>query len=791
MSCYITISNITGEPPYEITVCDNYGNNCFLAAYELSYVPPTIYVDIPSDWSLLPFVQVTVESSEGCEELQFVQTTPTPTPSNTPTPTPSPSAPPTSPTPTPSITPSITPSKSIPIPPYFEVQNVNGSNPQTIVLRSLLNSKFTVDFGNGDPALNYSIINPAYTATTNVALSKSYASGDYTTTLYDLRYGSPTFPNSAAGINELYFGKISGISANTYTFTAFTNLDSITITGSTVEDFSFYYPVTFDTFTYDSNSASTFNFEIKNSTNLGTVLYRYNSFTSATINYSGYTTPSRPTNLSVRFNSFLTQLNFGSPQTGSWIYLANNSVLSNFNFLTPLSSSTTTTRVSLDSNRITGWTENFPTSVTRIDLDNQAGGLSGGANSFKFFQPNLNNNTNLSFLYLYNNSLTSVTDTISACTSLSELRLDRNRLQTIPQVLPNSISTLWLQNNFLTGYTSNFPTSTNDFNIGSLAGGYNNALYSWDVELTGATNLQYFQARQCSLTGWTKTFPTSILSIDLQENNISAFTNSISAATSLITLKLNNNDLLSLPPIFPNSIQNLYLDNNQFTGYTSNIPTSLEYINVRNQFAIGNYIPEWTQELTGATNLNEFDISRVGLTAWTKNFPSSIRTIDMSINDLTNINLGLMTGVTNISFASNNSLSAITNLSAATSLNTIYLNSTNFKTSSDIIQGDFPSTLKIFSFNLVTSLTGWTNTFSALTGFTSGQFTNTGLKTAAVDYLLQDFYNLATARTLTNKTLLLSGLTGTQPESPTGGLTNPYYLGLKNSPYNWTVTVKP
>ena len=791
MSCYITITNITGTPPYQITVCDNNGNNCFLAAYETSYVPPTIYVDLPSDWSTLPFVQVTVESSEGCEELQFIQTTPTPTPSNTPTPTPTPSAPPTSPTPTPSITPSITPSKSMPIPPYFEVQNIDGSNPQTIILRSLLNSKFTVDFGNGDPALNYSIVSPAYTATTNIALSKSYASGDYTTTLYDLRYGSPTFPNSAAGINELYFGKISGISANTYTFTAFTNLDLISITGSTVEDFSFYYPTTFDTFIYNYNSASTFNFEIKNSTNLGNIQYRYNNFTSATINYSGYTVSSRPTSLSVRNNTYLTQLNFGSPQTGAWIYLAENATLSNFNFLTPLSSSTTTTRVSLDSNRITGWTENFPTSITRIDLDNQTGGLLGGVNSFKSFQPNLNNNTNLSLLYLYNNSLTSITDTISACTSLSTLRLDRNRLQTIPQVLPNSISTLWLQNNLLTGYTSNFPTSITDFDISSTVGGYNNALYSWDVEISGATNLQYFRARECSLTGWTKTFPSSVLYIDLQQNNISAFTNSISACTSLVTLKLNNNDLQSLPPTFPNSIQNLYLNNNQFTGYTSNIPTSLQYIIVGNQFGVNTYIPEWTQELTGATSLNEFDISRVGLTAWTKNFPSSIRTIDMTLNNLTNINLGLMTGATYINLSSNSSLSAMTNLSAVTSLNTIYLGDNNFKTSSDLIQGDFPSTLKIFSFNSTTSLTGWTNTFSALTGFTSGQFTNTGLKTAAVDYLLQDFYNLATARTLTNKTLLLSGTSGIQPESPTGGLTNPYYLGLKNSPYNWTVTVKP
>ena len=786
MSCYITISNITGEPPYEITVCDNYGNNCFLAAYELSYVPPTIYVDIPSDWSLLPFVQVTVESSEGCEELQFVQTTPTPTPSNTPTPTPSPSAPPTSPTPTPSITPSITPSKSIPIPPYFEVQNVNGSNPQTIVLRSLLNSKFTVDFGNGDPALNYSITSPAYTAVTDVSLSKSYASADYTTTLYDLRYGSPTFPNSAAGITDLYFGKISGISANTYTFTAFTSLDSIIITGSTVDDFSFYYPTTFDTLSYNYNSASTFNFEIKNSTNLGTMSYRYNNFTSATINYSGYTISSRPTTISVRNNPYLTQLNFGSPQTGAWIYLADNATLSNFNFLTPLSSSTTTTRISLDGNRITGWTENFPTSATRIDLESQVGGLNLGVNSFKFFQPNLSNNTNLQLLYLQLNSLTSITNTISACTSLTTLNLSRNRLSTIPPLFPNSITTLQLESNYLTGYTSNFPTSMVTFNISSEQFGTNNALYSWDVELTGSTNLQTFIAEDCSLTAWTKTFPASIVYIELDQNNLSAFTNSISGNTNLTSLLLNNNDLISLPSVLPNSIQTLNISNNSMTGYSSNFPTSLVSFYGED---CGSF-SSWSVDLTGSTNLNRFELGSVDLTGWTKNFPSSTSIVKLNLNLMNNFDFSYVSGVTEM-WLSTNQLSACTNLSASTKLQTVYLNNNLFLNSTQIVQGNFPSTLKTIYVNGMSSLTGWTNSFSALTGFTAGYFHTTGLKTAAVDFLLQDFYNLATANTLTNKTLLFTGVTGTQPESPTGGLLNPYYLGLKNSPYNWTVTVKP
>ena len=119
MSCYITLPFITGTPPYEITICDNNGNNCFLAAYETTFVPPTIYVELPESWGTLPFVLVTVQSSEGCEEVQFIMNTPTPTSTNTPTPTPT-STPATSvsPTPTPTVTP--TPSTILPIPPFFK-----------------------------------------------------------------------------------------------------------------------------------------------------------------------------------------------------------------------------------------------------------------------------------------------------------------------------------------------------------------------------------------------------------------------------------------------------------------------------------------------------------------------------------------------------------------------------------------------------------------------------------------------------------------------------------------------
>jgi Leucine-rich repeat (LRR) protein len=312
-------------------------------------------------------------------------------------------------------------------------------------------------------------------------------------------------------------------------------------------------------------------------------------------------------------NSSLTNLNFAPPQTGGVFYIYSNGQLSDINFLTPLSSSTTVSRIDLHANRFTGWTTNFPTQVSRIDMEQQQGGFSLGVNSFRYFSPDLSNNTGLTQLNLYTNSLTSITETISGCTSLTNLRVDRNQLKTLPPILPNSITDLTANSNYFTGYTSNFPTSMNYFNINKGTG--NPSLPTWNVEITGATNLQTFLANSVGLTAWTKNFPTSIVTIDFSENSLTSFLNSISGNTSLVTLSLNNNNLTSIPPIFPNSIQTLELQNNDLTGYTSNIPTSLVTFSIENQFVIGNYIPEWSQELTGSTNLNSLLIIAIKISS--------------------------------------------------------------------------------------------------------------------------------------------------------------------------------
>ena len=248
--------------------------------------------------------------------------------------------------------------------------------------------------------------------------------------------------------------------------------------------------------------------------------------------------------------------------------------------------------------------------------------------------------------------------------------------------------------------------------------------------------------------------------------------------------------MTSLPPIFPNSIQTLRLDSNDITGYTSNFPTSCVTFNMSDISATLQTVPQWSVDLTGATSLQTFNLNSVGLSEWTKQFPTSIRTINFESNILQNFDFNYTQGATSISLR-NNILTGTTNLSAHTSVVTLDIGSNNFINSTQIIQGNFPSTLRTFNSVGNSLLTGWTSTFSAMTNMLSLDFRNSDLKTAAVDYILQDVATIATANTLYNKTLLFTGTTFPQPESPTGGLTNPYYLLLKNSPYNWNITVKP
>ena len=103
----IILNSITGLTyPYDVYVCDVYGNNCGYISQINTPVPASVEIVLPPPFNMAPAVGIKIITSDGCERFRVIDCiyiTPTQTPSNTPTPSITPSI-----TPTPNITPTNT-----------------------------------------------------------------------------------------------------------------------------------------------------------------------------------------------------------------------------------------------------------------------------------------------------------------------------------------------------------------------------------------------------------------------------------------------------------------------------------------------------------------------------------------------------------------------------------------------------------------------------------------------------------------------------------------------------------
>ncbi len=118
----IILNSITGlNYPYDIYVCDVYGNNCGYISQINTPVPASVEIVLPPPFDMAPAVGIKIITSDGCEKFivfDCIYITPTLTPTQTITPTVTPSITPTisltpSNTVTPSVTPTFTPTPSI------------------------------------------------------------------------------------------------------------------------------------------------------------------------------------------------------------------------------------------------------------------------------------------------------------------------------------------------------------------------------------------------------------------------------------------------------------------------------------------------------------------------------------------------------------------------------------------------------------------------------------------------------------------------------------------------------
>jgi len=66
----LQIDSITGATlPYVIYVCDVYGNQCAVLAYINTPIPPSITLNIPSQFNNVPAIGIKIIDVYGCEEF--------------------------------------------------------------------------------------------------------------------------------------------------------------------------------------------------------------------------------------------------------------------------------------------------------------------------------------------------------------------------------------------------------------------------------------------------------------------------------------------------------------------------------------------------------------------------------------------------------------------------------------------------------------------------------------------------------------------------------------------------
>jgi hypothetical protein len=70
----IDITNITGlSYPYDIYVCDIYGNNCTIISTVFTSVPPSNTILLPLQFDMSPSVGIKIITSDGCESFKIIE----------------------------------------------------------------------------------------------------------------------------------------------------------------------------------------------------------------------------------------------------------------------------------------------------------------------------------------------------------------------------------------------------------------------------------------------------------------------------------------------------------------------------------------------------------------------------------------------------------------------------------------------------------------------------------------------------------------------------------------------
>jgi hypothetical protein len=154
----IILNSITGLTyPYDIYVCDVYGNNCGYITQINTSVPSSVEIVLPPPFNTSPAVGIKIITSDGCVRFRVIDCiylTPTPsiTPTNTITPTVTPTntiTPTVTPTNTPTNTPTMTNTPTISPLDFTLTYSCDGFGNATIQMTSYIGGSGSYESGNG------------------------------------------------------------------------------------------------------------------------------------------------------------------------------------------------------------------------------------------------------------------------------------------------------------------------------------------------------------------------------------------------------------------------------------------------------------------------------------------------------------------------------------------------------------------------------------------------------------------------------------------------------------------
>ena len=69
-------STIFTSLPYDVYVCDVYGNQCVLVANIVTLQPPTIVINVPIQFNNAPAIGIKIIDSLGCEIFKILDCSP-------------------------------------------------------------------------------------------------------------------------------------------------------------------------------------------------------------------------------------------------------------------------------------------------------------------------------------------------------------------------------------------------------------------------------------------------------------------------------------------------------------------------------------------------------------------------------------------------------------------------------------------------------------------------------------------------------------------------------------------